>query len=189
MTASQQDKPCPQCGAAMSFRLGEFECASCGHTESAEQPREERGSGPGFRKEQWGGGSSSSSAGSHGNYSLPEQYQGSPVAPPPPPPGSAFYGHQQAYGSPYESAPPPSSGSLDLEKKIYFGLQVASTLIAILVLLAAGPVLQSMGSASGGAPPGAAEVFGFMVVGGIIGGIVNLLLAPRYTNRHGKHPG
>ena len=30
MTASQQDKPCPQCGQPMVFRLGSFECEQCG---------------------------------------------------------------------------------------------------------------------------------------------------------------
>jgi len=32
----KKTKPCPKCGGTMEFRLGDFECAECGHTESAE---------------------------------------------------------------------------------------------------------------------------------------------------------
>ncbi len=139
MPSQQQEPPCPQCGAAMSFRLGEFECESCGYIEPVVKPQEQRGTGPGFRREQWGGGTAFPSSHGGGNYSLPGQYQGTPAAPPPPPPGSTFYGQNNIYGSPYESAPPPNTGSLDIEKKIYFGLQVASNLfLAVMLIIGAG---------------------------------------------------
>ena len=47
---SDKSRSCPKCKAAMDFRLGQFDCPNCGHTELAEQPQAQpRTSGPGFQ--------------------------------------------------------------------------------------------------------------------------------------------
>jgi hypothetical protein len=159
----------------MMFRLGEYECAQCGYRQSAGGSKEERASsGPGFRQEQqWGGGQSSSGA-KRGGYSLPGRYQGVPVAPPPPPPGSQIYGQQDIYGSPYEPAPERINDSLDIEKKIYFGLQALVGIAMLLVLIFAGGVLSAMGSLGSGSD--ASLVMGGAVVGGFIGMAIALAI-------------
>ena len=52
----EKTKPCPECGAAMSLRLGMYECPGCGHEEEPAAPEperepERRPHGPGFRRE------------------------------------------------------------------------------------------------------------------------------------------
>jgi len=36
MKDSKKTKTCPKCGGTMEFRLGDYECAECGHSEPAE---------------------------------------------------------------------------------------------------------------------------------------------------------
>jgi hypothetical protein len=46
----ENSKPCPQCGAQMQFRLGEYQCQECTHTEALpwEERPEARGAQAGF---------------------------------------------------------------------------------------------------------------------------------------------
>lgn len=125
MPSPSQELPCPQCGSQMLFRLGEYECAQCGHRQSAVQPKEERASsGPGFRKEQWGGGSSSASS-YGGGYSPQGQPRGGSPVSAPPPPGSGLYNYASNYSS-VETVSYPDS--LQTEKYVYFGIHVVSSL-------------------------------------------------------------
>ena len=116
---------CPKCDTLMDYRLGEYECPSCGHTEGSAQSvggvQSGRGlSGPGFQQ------------------------------PPPPPPGGnvpGMPGSRMGYqGSPLE----PGYGgggagagfdSLESEKNLYIYIRVglwALLLIAMIVISATG---------------------------------------------------
>ena len=147
---SSKDRNCPQCRAAMDFRLGQFECPSCGHTELIEQPtQEEKSSGPGFKREQqWGG--------SGGRTNVP------PGVAPPPAAGTVFSSESSHTFGREDSTPPKYHSSLQTEKHIYFGLNVLGHLVNI------GGVGSSMGQ------DGAAAGFGVVFTGAIVG---NLLLA------------
>jgi len=37
---SEKSRPCPKCDGVMYFRLGEFQCASCDHTEPLDKPQD-----------------------------------------------------------------------------------------------------------------------------------------------------
>ncbi|MCB1221769.1 MAG: hypothetical protein H7A35_14220 [Planctomycetales bacterium] len=105
-----ETRNCPQCDMMMDYRLGEYECPSCGHRESskpAEAPAEQRkASGPGFK-----------------------------ATPPPPPgmqvpgmPGSSMGGY---HGSPIEPQPRQKDPGLEMEKKGILAYYVLQNLIIL----------------------------------------------------------
>lgn len=94
---AEKTKPCPKCSGTMSYRLGEFTCDQCGHTEAVEleQPASKAASGPGFQSGQhWSG-----------RQSVPPPALG--AAPPPPgtlySPGQVPAGDRRALGAPAAS--------------------------------------------------------------------------------------
>ena len=139
---SDKSRSCPKCQAAMDFRLGEFDCPNCGHSESAAQPKAERkGSGPGFRSEQqWGGG-----------QAIP------PSAPPPPTTGTVYSPEvSHSFGS-EETALPKYHSSLQTEKHVYLALAVLGSLSS------------AFGSTSGLGLGGGAMAFGGSIFSSLIG--------------------
>lgn len=115
---SDKSRSCPKCHTAMDFRLGEFNCPNCGHTELAAQPKQERqSSGPGIRGEQqWGGG-----------QAIP------PSVPPPPDTPGVTWGQPRSGAHLEPSAQfSPQGGSVDsliIEKYIYFAIHLVAGII------------------------------------------------------------
>jgi hypothetical protein len=162
----------------MSFRLGEYECASCGQRLAAVPPEESRQ--PTFG--QSSSGQRSAAPGRFQNSSGTvlgrdaSTYGGGGwtpgQAPPPPAPGSAYslggVPPSTLYGTGREDSSPGSS-SLAIEKHIYFGIQVVSTLLSLFVMPS---MMEQMLSAAGGpAMPGVATAG---IASGIIGSIIGL---------------
>lgn len=116
---SDQSRSCPKCHEAMDFRLGEFDCPNCGHTESAAKPKaQSKGSGPGFRSEQQWGGST-----------------GKPNVPPrvaPPATGTVYSPEESHTFGKEESRSPKPHSSLQTEKHVYFGITVLGSLVNVL---------------------------------------------------------
>jgi hypothetical protein len=164
-----QTKHCPQCGSTMQFRLGEQECPSCGHVETAppapavveqEKPQD------------WGG------------IKRAKLLNVPPTTAPPPSSvlnrdPSELYGQGGSYGGSLygaaDSPAPAENSSLQMEKHIYFGLQVAGSLLTIIALIAAGSML----SALDGMPDRGALGFasgGVFIASTIIGSLIGVLL-------------
>ena len=112
---------CPKCSTSMDFRLGEFDCPSCGYKEPADkkaQQEQPAQSGPGF-KQQW---------------TQPGRSSPGTSPPPPPAPGTMYQPGQQLTDTPY--GPPAFESdrfkSLHTEKNVCFGLIVASSFFHII---------------------------------------------------------
>jgi hypothetical protein len=134
-----EDQRCSECGSLMDFRLGLYECQQCGHTEEPPPPEpepERTRHGPGFRREPW---------------QRPGAPGGAAEAPPSraAPPGT-FYSYAPAPGAtlhdPSQPALAPASEypTLQIEKHIFFGLQVLGVL-GSLVLVVLGATLDPYG--------------------------------------------
>lgn len=108
-----EQRNCPKCDTPMDYRLGEYECPSCGHTEGGAQIKQPSGgrttSGPGL------------------------------ITPPPPPPltpgpgmpGSSF----GMRGGPADSYGSGRNDSLDWEKNLFIYINVAAYGLICLGLL------------------------------------------------------
>lgn len=112
----EKSKPCPQCGGTMSLRLGAYECAECGHLGDVQSPQPPEDLGgirrPGFRREKW-----------------------RPSSPPRAASPSPEARHELAFDADEQPAKDRLS-TLDVEKRIYFGITVALAVIGVLADIA-----------------------------------------------------
>jgi len=144
----QETKTCPKCSSVMDFRLGEYTCGQCGHTEAKQieqQQQQPKASGPGFRREQ--------------PWDKAQSSMHSPGAAPPPPSGTTY--QPGATGAPYEQAYGASqeySDPLQMEKTIYFWIVVVSNILV--------GILNMIGQSAAG---GGASGFFAMAIGTLIG--------------------
>ena len=147
---AEKTRGCPACGGMMTVRLGEFQCQQCGSTLPLVQPEE-----PASRSGYGSSGQGSSAYGSSASSSRPSiqpphlndpgaQHRNAPEpAPRNPPPAYATAG---VYGGQSESR---DGDPLDVEKKIYFGLQCLWVLLLTVVFLLSLPWMGAVMLVSG----------------------------------------
>jgi hypothetical protein len=105
-------KNCPQCGSTMNFRLGTYECPQCGHSGTGPPAGEAPAAAGrvGQRRESW----------------QPDQpLRGTPAAAPP-------EARQELEIDPLARPVGERPSGLELEKRIYFGITAAITIVGAL---------------------------------------------------------
>ncbi len=194
---SEQTRSCSKCGEKMHYRLGEFQCGSCDHTEPAAPQKEERSSGAAPRREGWQPSGSSTSS-SHSSYTgklltpppdpgsqsaPPGIYSGGYQAAPPPPPPGTVYGQAAWERSEAGAGAAGAQSSLQQEKAIFMWVLGVLSILNILVSIASaslqsvlGPGILSQGT-PGAYPPDAAGDPAGSVIFVIAQIIVSMLLA------------
>jgi hypothetical protein len=144
MTAEKRN--CPQCNTVMSYRLGEYECPSCGHSEIAAPQKQEADYG-------------------RPSDSVNRARLITPPGAPPPPSGGYNLGGQPPADMYSPETRRASGGTLLMEKNIYMGIQAVATILILVLLLIASAAMGDMG---GG---GAVAAMGFS---GFIGAAIGL---------------
>lgn len=143
----EHTRPCPKCSGTMHYRLGEYQCAECDHSEQATAPKEEHPAGGVHRREAWQPSSTASLGHSSYTGKLIEppadpgsqpgtggaMFGGGYQAPPPPPPGAA-YGQASWEGAAYGTARGGGATSALQQEKLIFMLVLG--VMGILSILA-----------------------------------------------------
>ena len=130
-----EEKFCPQCNTKMDYRLGVYECPSCGHTEerAATPAAEQKASGPGFRPEPW---QQAQQQRASGPVPAPGSIQAPSMAPLAGPAGGTG-----DYYNPYPT--------LYTEKIVFFSLQVIGWVVNGIMVLVFSSMLSTMGPGTG----------------------------------------
>jgi hypothetical protein len=128
---AEKTRTCPECGGTMAVRLGEFQCQQCGQTLPLTQPEEPAARG-GYGSPSYGSGAGLQTRGEAGLKTRPTndpgaQYRSAPAPPPAAPPAYAASGAAGMYSPDARS----SGGSLEVEKKVFLGLQVLWILVQV----------------------------------------------------------